>query len=326
MKSSKASTLKGQANQIIKQIVKVVLPSDVVQLQPGRRKKPKKGTRKLKKDGVKAPRIKEPRGTSKPPSGNLPRAPEGFLSHNIRQDKPQYPSVFGDSQPRSFAQQTFQPPPSQSLFEKMIIDLTRDKGVKKEEVVSPMPVKKEEVLSPVAPIVQSAMSLKQALQSPSRIPVSRSRSRSMSGLWGIHSNIIAEEIPSPPPVRGAPNQANQPSVDVNGEGKEAEILRPQTPSISLAQASLPARAPYLEDEEEDIPLARQVSSQASASVAPLDAEQIESNINSRKSVLRDELQRLQGLKFSARERGYIQKKAENERKMKRIREELEELM
>jgi hypothetical protein len=208
----------------------------------------------------------------------------------------------------------------------MIIDLTRDKGVKKEEVSvkkEEVPVKKEEVLSPVAPIVQSAMSLKQALQSPSRIPVSRSRSRSMSGLWGIHSNIIAEEVPSPPPLRGAPNQANQPSVDVNGEGKEAEILQPQTPAISLAQASLPARVPYLEDEAEDIPLARQVSSQASSS--SLTAESLEQKIEERKSFLRDELQRLQALKFSARERGYIQRKAENDKKMKQIREELEEL-
>lgn len=210
MKSSRATTLKGRANQIIKQIVKVVLPSDVVQLQAGRKKKPKKAK---KTKGVKAAQV--PRAPRPPPSlGGLPKAPEGFLSHNIR---PEYPSVFGANPPRQFAQPSFQPPaptPKETPFEKMFFEqLVQFKSKQ---------TPKETPEAPVVPSIPS-MSLDDVFKK-GRIP------------RGVPPNA-----PFPPSRKApfsAPNQANQPSIDVTPEGKEEMKLRPQAPASTFVKPNV----------------------------------------------------------------------------------------
>jgi hypothetical protein len=317
-------------HQIIKQIVKITLPSDVVQLQPGR--KPKKGARKVK--GVGRPRApRAPRAPRKPkmvpraPSApsTLPKAPDGFLSQ-----------TFG-APPQPFLQtaQSFYEKQRQEQQDRLLAKAL--KKIEKEEYKETLKEPTVSVSAPsvISPVVQPSVSLKQAMQprpiiipqpSPglSRLPARgsvaeryvRSRSREyielgqgkvpgfrVSGsLWGITSPIIAEEIPRPPPLRGAPNQANQPSVDVNGEGKEAEILQPQTPAISLAQASQPIRRMKVESVD-----ASPVSSQASSS----STEDIIS-----------EILRLRKREYSARDPYSQQKKRDTEARIQTLERQL----
>lgn len=350
MKSSKASTLKGLPNQIIKQIIKISLPSDVVQLQPGR--KPKKGARKPTKRG--APQRKKPVGTDrrkKEPTYRLPKAPEGVLSHTTTSGAPpEYPSVFGDNQPRPFSQPFLQ----QSFFErqrqieddKLLAKALQKiyKEEQKETTTQPVP-------SPITPVVQPSMSLKEAMQprpimipqpSPviSRLPARgsvaeryvRSRSREIElgqgrvpgfrvseSFWGISSPIVAEEVPRPPPLRGAPNQANQPSVDVTVEEKEVAKPQPQVPAVSLAQASQQrgldiSKLNIKRQAIEDSPMASQSSSSS-----------IEDLVEERKRKLRSTLAMLKNVRISARDPEYDRKITQNEAKIQAIRDELEEL-
>lgn len=358
MKSSKASTLKGLPNQIIKQIIKISLPSDVVQLQPGR--KPKKGARKPTKRG--APQRKKPVGTDrrkKEPTYRLPKAPEGVLSHTTSgapPAPPAYPSVFGDNQPRPFAQPTFQPP-STTPFEKMFYEKLAQFKTTPGMPTPDQPTKPTQPApSPIAPVVQPSMSLKEAMQprpimipqpSPviSRLPARgsvaeryvRSRSREIElgqgrvpgfrvpeSFWGISSPIVAEEVPRPPPLRGAPNQANQPSVDVTVEEKEVAKPQPQVPAVSLAQSSQPrgldiSKLNIKRQAIDDSPMASQASSSS------LTVESLEETRDARKRKLRLALSVLRKTRISARDPDYERKTVENEAKIQAIRDELEEL-
>ena len=225
--SGRREALKGLPHQIIKQIVKITLPSDVVQLQPGKKKKAKK-----------TPRGKGGKGKG----GKGPKAPDGFLSHNIRPDQPPppppaYPSVFGTNLPRPFAQTPFQTP-FQSPFEKMFFEKLRETPKETPKETPMASVSMPSALTPQTPAITLSGKSGEEL---AKVIFDRARARSQSRA----GKMMAEEIPRPaiaspllrmPVLSGAPNQAVQPSVDVDGDGKEAMKLQPQAPAITFVQA------------------------------------------------------------------------------------------
>lgn len=227
------------SKQAVKQIVQVLVHAqqprdDEVVLKPGRKKR--KTTKK--------PTTKKKKPTSKPPPPP-PSRQDGIFSQ-----------VFGPPRPPLGIPAPFISPPFSTLSER-IRQTEQDSQLAKalqrieklEAKETPTPERTTTlarvdttVLEPARPATGMSIGLpsetvRQISIPPRTISQPSVSLRQLTGQQvaaGIMERARSQVLGQP---QSAPNSANQPSVDVDGDGKEEKYLQPQQPSFRLARSA-----------------------------------------------------------------------------------------
>lgn len=238
------------SKQAVKQIVQVLVHAqapkkDEAILQPGRKKR-KTTRRATKKPAAKKPSTKPPL----PPPSQKPRAPDGFISQVFGAPRP--PPQFIPAQYTNLYDRIQQIEKDSQLAKA----IQRIEKLESKETPTPTtPVLTRADTAPLPParpatgvsIGLPAETVRQISIPPRTISQPSVPLRQLTGqqiasgiMERARSQVLsssgAERVAASQP-QSAPNRANQPSVDVDGDGKEEEHLQPQQPSFRLAKSS-----------------------------------------------------------------------------------------
>lgn len=227
------------SKQAVKQIVQVLVHAqkprdDEVILRPGRKKK-KTTTKKTAK--------KKP--TKKAPSAPKPSGPEGFISQVFGPPRPPpgVPAPFISAQFSNLSERIRQAEQDSQLAKALQrIEKLEAKETPTPERTTTLTRVDTTVLEPARPATGMSIGLPSEVVRQVSIPqrtvsqpsVSLRQLTGQEIASGIMQRARSQVLGQP---QSAPNRANQPSVDVDGDGKEEKYLQPQQPSFRLARSS-----------------------------------------------------------------------------------------
>jgi hypothetical protein len=224
------------SKQAVKQIVQVLVHAqkprdDEVILRPGRKKKTKKTAKK--------------KPTKKAPSAPKPSGPEGFISQVFGPPRPPpgVPAPFISAQFSNLSERIRQAEQDSQLAKALQrIEKLEAKETPTPERTTTLTRVDTTVLEPARPATGMSIGLPSEVVRQVSIPqrtvsqpsVSLRQLTGQEIASGIMQRARSQVLGQP---QSAPNRANQPSVDVDGDGKEEKYLQPQQPSFRLARSS-----------------------------------------------------------------------------------------